>query len=132
MSKDTEQTASATSDKTPAAAGDKNVLEVAHAMRYAGYGGLAVGAIELGIAAVALSRGLSGVVVSMIAPGALALLMAVLLMQTATSLESKAQASDAGALVLPAVTQLFQSLARYLTLTLALCAVAFLVVAFDR
>ena len=123
------------SPASPAAAASPATAhaELAHTMRMVGYGSLAFGCLQLGTSVLALTRGLRVAAVSPLVPGVLVLLFAVLLFNAATALEGIAALSDEqerGRKTLDTLNKLFLDKGRYITLTLALGAVWFLVVGF--
>jgi hypothetical protein len=99
---------------------------VAEAMRGLAFASLALGAVMIGTSAITLSHGLRAAALGPLAPGVLALLTTVLLFPAASSVE---RAPDAEA-EKPVVAALFRDIARYSSLTLALCAISFLIINF--
>ncbi len=112
--------------KTEAKSAVTGANPVVEAMRGLAFASLALGAVMIGTAVITISHGLRSAALSPLAPGVLALLTAVLLFPAAANVEN-AESRDAERAILAG---LFRDIARYSSLTLALCAISFLIVNF--
>jgi len=104
--------------------------ELTRTVRTAAYGSIALGAVQLALSIDAVIRGLKAAAVSPLAPGAYALLVAILLLRVASELERASKSEQREAALASAFTGFFVAKVRYITLTLALCAIGFLLVHF--
>lgn len=99
---------------------------VAESMRGLAFASLALGAVMIGTSVITVAHGLRSAALSPMAPGVLALLTTVLLFPAAANVERAPDAATEKAVI----AALFRDISRYSSLTLALCAISFLIVNF--
>lgn len=128
MSEAQESKAEATAAPSATAGGAFD--ELARNVRTAGYGSVALGAVQIGLSIDAVIRGLAAASVSPLAPGVYAMLMAIVLFRTASAIESAARSEGRDRALADALNGFFVDNVRYITLTLALCAIGFLIAHF--
>ena len=104
--------------------------ELARNVRTAAYGSVALGAVQIGLSIDAVIRGLAAASVSPLAPGVYAMLMAVVLFRTASAIEAAAKSKGRDRALAESLNSFFVDNIRYITLTLALCAIGFLIAHF--
>lgn len=116
--------------KVAAVAPAGSLDELVRTIRTAAYGSVALGAVLLGLSIDAVIRGLRAAAVSPLAPGVYAMLVAILLLRVASAIEASGKSEQREQALTAALTSFFVDKVRYITLTLALCAIGFLLVHF--